>query len=144
MDEPAVCAAFSWAHGAFVAALLKAYEPDGPSLDLFSGRFSGMLVLAHLLLAGEASDSFPPSRPVPFSIAGLARDAGISRTQVRALLRAAEQVGFMEMVGEGRVRLTASLAYNVEFLTASYPIIYGESARAALAFLNGEEQAEVA
>jgi hypothetical protein len=140
LDEPAVFDAFAWAHGDFLSALYKVYAPDEPSLDLFSNRYSGMVLLARLLLAGGKEDCFPPAQAVSFTVAGLARDAGISRAQVRRLLRDSEKVGFIEMVGEGRLRLTPWLAHNVRYLTGSSIIILGASAQAALDYLGAVER----
>jgi hypothetical protein len=141
IDNEAVFRTFAWAHGGFLAALFKSYGPQGESLDTFSSRFSGMVVLALLLLSGEPDDVFPPERPVRYTVAALARTAGISRAQVNRLLREAQKAGFMSVEGKGLMRLTPVLAFHVRFFVAGCVVIIGESARAALTHL---EQAEVA
>ncbi len=135
LDDEDVLRSLAWAHGAFLAAYFQVYKPTPISLDTFSGRYSGMVLLARLLLSGEADDRFPPRKPVPFTVAGLARETGISRAQVRRLLRDAEAVGFMTPVGEGKMALTTLLAQHVLMFIAAGQRIMSLSARAALAHL---------
>jgi hypothetical protein len=142
-DEPAF-RLFAAVHGDFLAAGFKSYRAEGPTLALFSERFSGMIVLALILLAGEPGDSFPPRRPIRFTTAGLSREAGISRTQVRRLLQAAQAAGFLELIDEGRARLTPLMFEHLEMLIAGVLVIYRECARIALAQLDGPAAAAVA
>ena len=118
LDDDDVFRCLTWAHGAFLAALFKAYKPTTVSLDIFSSRYSGMMVLARMLLSGEPDDSFPPRRPIPYTLAGLARETGISRAQVRRMLREAELAGFMTPMNEGLMLLTPLLAEHVKLLVA--------------------------
>jgi AraC-like DNA-binding protein len=70
-----------------------------PGLALFAERSSGMIILFSLLLAGEAGDAFPPTAPVPVSIAETARRFGVSRTHILRLFREAEDTGLLTRTG---------------------------------------------
>ena len=135
IEEPGVFRAFVRVHGDFLAAGFKTYHPEGPSLDTFSARFSGMVVLSLILFSGVEGDSFPPRQPVPVNVAKLSRDAGISRAQVRRLLQAAEKAGFFDLSTEGVVRFTPLLYDNLETLTAGVVVIFRECARRTLEYL---------
>ncbi|MDQ0464567.1 AraC-like DNA-binding protein [Caulobacter ginsengisoli] len=135
LDDEEVFRCLAWAHGGLLVALLKAYRPETVSLDMFSSRYSGMMVLAHMLLSGEAGDSFPPQRPVRYTVAGLARETGISRAQVRRLFREAQAAGFMTPVEEGLMLLTPLLAEHVKLLVACASRILAASAEATLTHL---------
>lgn len=132
IDEPEVFRAYVRIHGDFLAAGLKSYRPQAASLDVFSERFSGMVVLSLILHGGVEGDSFPPRRPVPINVARLSRDSGISRTQVRKLLRVGEEAGFFDLSDEGFLRLTPLLYDNLEILTAGVMVIFRECARRTL------------
>lgn len=86
------------------------YAPD---LAFFAERSAGMVILFRLLLSGEAGDTLPPSRPLPISIAALAREFKVSRTHVLRLLRDAEAADILERRGQEeslvlRPKLTAA------------------------------------
>ncbi|MDQ0464568.1 DNA-binding MarR family transcriptional regulator [Caulobacter ginsengisoli] len=135
IEEPGVFRAFVRVHGDFLAAGFKTWRPEGPSLDIFSERFSGMVVLSLILFSGVERDSFPPRQPAPINVARLSRDAGISRAQVRQLLKAGEKAGFFDLRTEGVVVLTQQLYDNLEILTAGVMVIFRECARRTLAYL---------
>ncbi len=135
IDEPEVFRAYVRIHGDFLAVGLRIYRPEGASLDVFSERFSGMVVLALILFSGVEGDVFPPRQPVPINVARLSRDSGISRAQVRRLLRVGEEAGFFDLSEEGSLRLTHALYENLEILTAGVMVIFRECARRTLAEL---------
>jgi len=87
------------------------------SLSAISTRSSGMMVLGRLLaLADREGAAFPPVGPVAFSGAAIARGCGISRTQVRRILRAGAEAGHFVLVDEGLIELTPRLAEHVAYL----------------------------
>jgi DNA-binding IclR family transcriptional regulator len=93
------------------------------------------VVLSLILFSGVEGDSFPPRQPVPLNVAKLSRDAGISRAQVRRMLRDAEQDGFFDLRTDGEVRFTPQLYENLETLTAGVTVIFRECARRTLEHL---------
>ncbi|MBS0248807.1 MAG: hypothetical protein JSR61_19485 [Proteobacteria bacterium] len=106
-DGPAMLAALDdkIVDGALVEAMVKRYRAGfrlvaaAPELGLFGERNGGMLILSSLIAAGEEGDTVPPSRPVPISIAALARRFAVSRPHVLKLIREAEEQGFLERPG---------------------------------------------
>lgn len=102
----------------WLAFLMVRHEPTGPSLEMFAQRYAGMMLLSELLATAEPDDVFPPERPMRFQVAALARKAGISRTQVRQLLRDAEVEGLLILTEEGVAQPTAALREQLEFTTA--------------------------
>ncbi len=91
--------------GAFVEAMVKRFRTgfrlvhSAPDLGLFGERNAGMLILMSLIAAGAEDDTVPPSRPVPISIAALARRFAVSRPHVLKLIRDAGEQGFVERLG---------------------------------------------
>jgi hypothetical protein len=71
-----------------------------PEMRLFTDRDAGMMTLFVLMLGADPSDSMPPGKPVPLSIAALARQFGVSRTHVLRLIRDAEGAGMLTRVGD--------------------------------------------
>lgn len=136
LEDETLFSFFNWAHGAFLAAQFKVYRVKTVSLDTFSSRYSGMMMLARMLLSGEPDDQFPPIRPVSYTVAGLARDAGLSRAQVRRLLGEAEREGFMVPAGEGRMTFTPLFAEHFNMFAAAMILIYSVSAEAAFEHLD--------
>lgn len=111
-----------------LAALQLRGPDDDPGLDAVSHRHAGMMVLGDLLVTAATDDSpFPPVGPVRFSVAGLARRCGISRTQLRRIIKAGEDAGFFIDRGEGEVVLTEHLALHLEMLSAGVYLIHREA-----------------
>lgn len=100
--------------GELMLAFFRTYEPTGPSLDMFSERFAGMMLLSELMQCCEPDDVFPPAGVLRYSIAGLARSCGVSRTQVRRTLKDAAEQGFLVLGEEGEAWPTPLLRDHVE------------------------------
>lgn len=127
--------------GALVAAMMKRYRAGfrlvsaAPELGLFGERNGGMLILASLIAAGEEDDTVPPSRPVPISIAALARRFAVSRPHVLKLIREAGEQGFLERPGPDlRVVILkpALIEATRRFFATSY-LFLADSMREAMA-----------
>lgn len=99
-------------------AYLRLREEDGPSLEMFSQRYSGMMLLGELLAAAAPDDVFPPVGPLRYTVAELGRRCGISRTQVRNILRDAERAGFLQLAEEGIAMPTTLLGDHLEMAHA--------------------------
>ncbi|MBS0532780.1 MAG: hypothetical protein JSR72_01865 [Proteobacteria bacterium] len=127
--------------GALVAAMMKRYRAGfrlvsaAPELGLFGERNGGMLILASLIAAGEEDDTVPPSRPVPISIAALARRFAVSRPHVLKLVREAEDQGFLERPGPDMrvVILKPALIEAARRFFASSYLFLADSMREAMA-----------
>ncbi|CCD96717.1 conserved hypothetical protein [Bradyrhizobium sp. ORS 375] len=75
---------------------------DGaPELEPFAERTAGMVILFSLAHGGGAEEPFPPERPVPLSINGLATRFSVSRKHVLSLIREAEDKGLLARGGAG-------------------------------------------
>jgi hypothetical protein len=92
-----------------------------PELHLFADRNAGMMILFSMILAGEANDAIPPTRPVQISISALAQRFGVSRVHVRTLLRDAEAAGLIERTSErgGHIVIRPRLAEAAKTFCAS-------------------------
>lgn len=85
----------------FLAYMAIRKERPGPSLEMFSQRYAGMMMLGELMATAAPDDVFPPAGPMRHSIADLSRRCRISRTQVRKMLKDAETVGFLRLPEDG-------------------------------------------
>ena len=82
---------------------------DTTPVTHFVLRNGGLRVLYHLCLAGESGGVFPPVDPVPYSVAGLARAYGLSRSHVLRMLREADDLGYIQRSADSTIRLEKPL-----------------------------------
>lgn len=75
---------------------------DAPYFCVFMHRNAGIQIM-HALIAADAGDTFPPSRPIPFSLSATARRFRVSRIHVRRLIDAAEQEDLLHLSDDGLV-----------------------------------------
>lgn len=133
IEEPAV-------ERAFVIAMVERFRAgfrpvhSAPSLGLFGERNAGMLILMSLIAAGAEDDTVPPQRPVPISIAALARRFAVSRPHVLKLIRDAGEEGFIERIGpdKGLVVLKPRLAEALQNFFATVYLFFADCAREAM------------
>ncbi len=119
-DEPGVAGRYFGMMGEIWVGYMqgrRTREP-GPSLEMFSERYAGMMMLAELLAGADPGDTFPPHGPMAYSFAGIARACDVSRTQVRGAFRRARDAGFLELVGEGVAVPTALLREHLDLMIA--------------------------
>jgi hypothetical protein len=114
-----------------------------PGVGLFGERNAGILILMTLVAAGAEDDTVPPQRPVPISIAALARRFAVSRPHVLKLIRDAAGEGFLERVGadNSMVVLKPRLAEVTQNLFATMYLFLTDCARQAMRACNGESKA---
>ena len=119
MDDAAAFDAFMavLGEGLLITALLHRLN-TGPSLSVFSGRRSGMVILWELLLMAPAGEVWPTRETFPYTVAELARRCGVSRTHVLRTLRETEAVGMLALEGEGRIRILDMLHVEVNSFVA--------------------------
>ncbi len=119
LDDDLFFSAFMAALGELSLAGLPLLVEGGPSLNIVSHRFGGMVLVAELLaLADTGGAVFPPVGRTTYSLAALSRTCGLSRTQARRILQAGSRGGFLELTGEGELTLTPLLAEHVAVLVA--------------------------
>jgi hypothetical protein len=82
---------------------------DTTPVTHFVLRNGGLMVLYHLCLSGESGGVFPPVDPVPYSVAGLARAYGLSRSHILRMLREAEDLGYVQRNGDSTIRFEQNL-----------------------------------
>lgn len=142
LDDPAF-------DNALVAAMMERFRAGfrfmhaAPGLGLFGERNAGMLILLSLITAGAPDDTMPPQRPVPISIAALARRFSVSRPHVLKLIRDAADEGFLERIDAegGRVIFKPRLAEATQTLFATMYLFFTDSARQAARACAGESRA---
>jgi len=131
LDEPRVARALIVT---MAERFLAGFRPmmHAPQLGLFGERNAGLMICCSLLSAGEAGDAVPPSRPVPVSVAGLARRFAVSRPHVLKLLRDAEAQGLIARSGDG-VAIAPALADGARAFFATLYLFFATCAREAMA-----------
>ena len=139
LDDPA------FARGLIVAMVERflagfRFLTHAPGLGLFGERNAGILICSSLMIAGEPDDTVPPSRPVPISIAALARRFAVSRPHVLKLLRDAEEQGLVARSGD-RIVIEPALAEGAQNFFATMFLYYAACAREALAKSGSERRA---
>lgn len=116
---------------------------SAPGLGLFGERNAGMLILTSLIAAGTEDDTVPPQRPVPISIAALARRFKVSRPHVLKLIRDAADEGFLERVGadNSMVVLKPRLVEATQSFFATTYLFLADCAREAMRASGRESRA---
>jgi hypothetical protein len=106
-----------------------------PELEPFAEHNAGLMILSSLVVAGEADDTMPPSRPIKLSISELARRFSVSRAHVLRLLRAAEAEGLIKRTtgAQEAITLTPPLSRALRESVAMLFLFYARCARTALA-----------
>ena len=120
LNDPVILASFSRIHGEELLA--SARSPDQPQnfYKVFMHRHAGTQILWTLLAVEDAE--FPPSTPIPLSIAGTARRFNVSRIHVRRLLDEAEREGFLRRMDDGAVVISETTRPIIRFLYATQMI----------------------
>lgn len=131
LEDPAAFGAYAAAMGGHLRLALKQLGPNEDALDVFSQRYGGMALLAELMLSAPDEAAFPPRGPLQAKVADLARRAMISRSQVRGILKAGEDAGFLDLAADNSYRLTARLVEHVDLLTAGCLVISAYASRQA-------------
>lgn len=142
LDDPAF-------DNALVVAMMERFRAGfrfmhaAPGLGLFGERNAGILILLSLIASGEEDDTVPPRRPVPISIAALARRFSVSRPHVLKLIRDAADEGFLERIDadSGRVVFNPRLADVTQTLFATMYLFFTDSARQAARACASESRA---
>jgi hypothetical protein len=117
-----------------------------PDLERISERNAGMMVLYSLALDGCDDDAFPPLRPVPLSINGLAIRFSVSRKHVLMLLRDAETLELLVRGGPANNEITflARGRQGLEMMFASLFLHMAECAEVALHAIGKDQRTNVA
>jgi DNA-binding GntR family transcriptional regulator len=78
------------------------------------------MILFSMMLAGEAADTIPPTRPIALSISAMAGRFGVSRVHVRTLLRDAETARLIARTEDSsRIMIRPELANAARIFFAS-------------------------
>ena len=152
MVLPEYAQAFSaQSHPGFTAAFVCRYceqfltgfrfTDAAPDMRLFVEHNAGIMILCSIMMAGEADDAYPPTRPVPVSASALSRRFGVSRAHVRRLLLEAEKRGLLERHGGDRVRLLPRLVQASQDLMAAHFLLAADCAQGAYAEISRESAA---
>ncbi len=143
LDDPDYFAAYMAALGEFGLASFLKLDGEAVSLSVLSHRYGGMVVMSELAGAAAAAAGRDDAWPVgeaAYTLAGLANASGISRAQVRDIIRAGVRAGFFEPRGDGRLALTPLLRDHVVHMATCSVIMFRWASKQALAALAAQEQ----
>ncbi len=120
-DEPGMFESFS--KKLCEAFLDTAHKTDvnAPYFRVFLHRNAGIQIV-HALISEGAGDTFPPVRPIPFSLSATARRFRVSRIHVRRLVDAAEHEGLLRYSDEGTVTLEPAGRRTIDYVFATQMI----------------------
>ncbi|HEX2591543.1 MAG TPA: hypothetical protein VHL34_08600 [Rhizomicrobium sp.] len=140
-DQPDVFDRFLAELGRGIVDVIKSSAPERAFMRIFASRNSGNIIVQALLSSSDDDDTFPPSRPVPASVAALAKRFDTSRSHVLRMLRDAEDSGLLVRDAEaGTITILPAFGEEVlEFFTVyfvglaacCYHALSGEAATAA-------------
>jgi hypothetical protein len=115
------------------------YVEYAPDVRQFYERSAGGPILMSIALAGASDDTFPASRPVSISLAGIARDFEVSRAHVRRVVQEGVRAGLLERPSGEALELAPRLSDAIRRVLAAYMIHYTHCARLACADIAGED-----
>ncbi|NBB17656.1 hypothetical protein GVN21_20035 [Caulobacter sp. SLTY] len=105
---------------------------EEPSLDVFSHRRAGLIILGQILMAADDGGAFPPRGPVRLVLSDLARRSAASRGQVQAVLREGAKAGFLLRDEDGLTLLSDNLIRHVSDFLPMYWMALAWAARKVL------------
>lgn len=132
LDEGELFEAFVVAASEAALVLMKGSAEWPNPINVFADRSRGMVVLCHLLAAGEPGDSYPPRGPLAYTVSDLAKRSGSSRMQVNHLLRMARAQDLLVKRADGRETLSAAAILGSELMVASTSLVIIAAARLVL------------
>jgi hypothetical protein len=112
--HPAVLRAFSRFHCEQQIESAKVLNQQLSYVRIFFGRHAGTQIVWSLLC--QASETFPPDEPLPFSTAAAARRFNVSRTHIRRLLEEAERQNLIRRNPDGAVSLLDEMRSSIVFV----------------------------
>jgi hypothetical protein len=110
LDRPEGAAMFIQLQGEGLLRSAPLSDQHSPLVRVLLHHDGGNLIVWQLLAAGDGTDAFPTTRAAQLSLAGISRRFGISRVQLRRLLRAAARDGVLTLRERARERRSAIFA----------------------------------
>ncbi len=119
LDEPGVMETIFRHQGNGTFQGLAGIDHNDRFVDIFMHRHAGMQMLHTIVVSSDPDDEFPPKKPVPVTIAAIARQLNVSRTHVKRLLSAAEQAGLITGADTGAIVLEEPMRTAFRFAVSS-------------------------
>ncbi len=133
LEDPATLGAYMRHIGEGFLVAAKAGLADQAFLRVFLHRHGGMQIVYWIVAAGDPDDEFPPRRPVPLSIAAIARQLRVSRVHVKRILNEAAREGYATFDEAGCITLTenarAQFRYLISTLLIGFLILAAKTIR---------------
>lgn len=118
LDRPEGAAVFIRLQGEGLLRSAPLSDQRPPVMRILLQHDGGALIVWQLLAAGDDADAFPTAHAAELSLAGMSRRFGVSRVQIRRLLRAAEREGVLTMSERRMVAFAAGCHDELRFLYA--------------------------
>jgi len=119
-DAPGVFERFMAAGEALTLAAVY-YKPEQAlSLDVFTQRNAGVVLVGQILLTDDPGDVFPPRGPIRLNVLDLARRSGAPRHQVNHLVKLGRQAGFLVPQPDGTTAFGLDFPDRVARMVAMY------------------------
>ncbi|MDB5471285.1 MAG: hypothetical protein JWR84_2845 [Caulobacter sp.] len=131
MDEPGMLDRLVAAYSAIIYGSQRIDPGPPPTLDVFSHRRRGLIILSQIMRAADDDGPFPSVRPVKLALSELGRRSAASRGQVQAVLRAGAEAGFLLPGEDGKTILSPLLLFHISHFLPMYWICLAEAARQA-------------
>jgi hypothetical protein len=119
LEEPKVLEAIFRHQGSGMFLVASRVDKNNPFLDIFLHRHAGVQMLHTIVVSADPDDEFPPLKPVPITIATIARQLNVSRTHVKRMLSAAERAGLLSGVDDGALVLKEPMRFAMRYVLAT-------------------------
>ena len=116
LDEPKVLESIFRHQGRGLFEVATAIDQTDPFLEIFLHRHAGVQMLHTIIASAGDDDEFPPIKPVPITIAAIARQLNVSRTHVKRMLSAAEKAGLLSGADEGVLVLKEPMRFAMRYV----------------------------
>lgn len=91
-------------------------EMNSAFIDIFLHKHAGIQLVHMINASADADDDFAPRKPVPITIAAIARQLNVSRTHVKRVLSAAEKEGLLSGADTGALILNEPMRFAMRYV----------------------------
>ena len=112
---PGVLETYARLHAEGLLLAVQVTDLSSPYFRVFVQRHAGNHIVWTLVAAADDDEDFPSGRPLPVSVAAVARRFGVSRAHVKRLLDEAAREGLLSWCESRAVQLQESARASIRF-----------------------------
>ena len=116
LDQPEVLEGFFVHLGLGMFEVATVMDQNSAFIEIFLHRHAGIQLVHMINASADEDDDFPPKKPIPITIAAMARQLNVSRTHIKRVLSAAEKAGLVSGADEGALTLSEPMRFAMRYV----------------------------